>query len=372
MIDRFPAEPPGGLDARFCEVMDAAPVMIWVAGEDKGCCWFNRPWLTFTGRNMEQEVGEGWTGGVHKAELDDCLKVYISHFEARKDFRMQYRLRRHDGAYRWMDDTGIPRFARDGTFLGYIGSCIDIHEHRETQVELRCRVIEIAQLDRQVDAAAVAASIALEINQPLAAIVANGSAGLRWLANKTPNVDEARAVLKHVVDEGHRASRIVDGIRAMFTKERQVRGLVDLNELIWEVLPLVESELQTQHVTVRTTLDTALPQVLVDRTQLQLVVLNLVRNAIEAMNSVANGSRVLHLRTEVDKSQNLLLTVQDSGPGIEPRNIGRIFNRFFTTKSHGMGMGLSTCRSIIEAHNGRLSAESAVDEGSVFQISLPI
>src|SRR5216684_6752474 len=122
MVDHFPAEPPGGLDARFCEVMDAAPVMIWVAGEDKGCCWFNRPWLMFTCRTMAQEVGNGWAEGVHKDEFDRCLEIYISRFDARKDFRMQYRIRRHDGAYRWIDDTGIPRFARDGTFLGYIGS----------------------------------------------------------------------------------------------------------------------------------------------------------------------------------------------------------------------------------------------------------
>jgi PAS domain S-box-containing protein len=123
-----PTEPTGGLDARFCEVMDAAPVMIWVSGKDKGCVWFNKPWLTFSGRQIDQEIGNGWSEGVHHDDFDRCLKVYTTHFDARKDFRMQYRLRRHDGAYRWIDDTGIPRFARDGTFLGYIGSCIDIHD----------------------------------------------------------------------------------------------------------------------------------------------------------------------------------------------------------------------------------------------------
>src|SRR6266567_3059261 len=208
----------GGLDARFREVMDAAPVMIWVSGKDKGCVWFNKPWLTFTGRRLVQEVGEGWSEGVHRDDLERCIKAYSSNFDARKDLRIQYRLRRHDGAYRWIDDTGIPRFARDGTFLGYIGSCIDIHEHRETQAELRRRLLEIARLNRQADAAAVAASIALEINQPLAAIVANGSAGLRWLAGKVPDVDEARAVLRHIVSEGHRASETIENMRAMCTK----------------------------------------------------------------------------------------------------------------------------------------------------------
>ena len=151
----FPVELPGGLDARFCEVMDAAPVMIWVSGTDKRCIWFNRPWLTFTGRDMQQEFGNGWTEGVHPEDFDRCVETYVSHFDARKEFRMEYRLRRHDRTYRWIDDAGIPRFARDGSFLGYIGSCTDIHEYRETQSELRRRLLEIARLTRRADAAAI-------------------------------------------------------------------------------------------------------------------------------------------------------------------------------------------------------------------------
>lgn len=134
-----------GLDARFCELMDAAPVMIWMSGQDKLCTWFNRPWLTFTGRSMEQELGNGWTKGIHPDDFDRCLETYASHFDAQKEFRMQYRLRRHDGVHHWIEDTGIPRHARDGTFLGYIGSCIDIHEHREIQAELHQRLLEIAR-----------------------------------------------------------------------------------------------------------------------------------------------------------------------------------------------------------------------------------
>ena len=132
-----PVEPLGGLDSRFCEVMDAAPVMIWVSGEDKLCNWFNKPWLKFTGRTMTQELGNGWTDGVHPEDYDRSLQIYISHFDARKEFRMQYRLRHRDGEYRWIDDIGVPRYARDSRFLGYIGSCIDIHSHRATEEELR-------------------------------------------------------------------------------------------------------------------------------------------------------------------------------------------------------------------------------------------
>jgi PAS domain S-box-containing protein len=369
---RLPTEPIGGLDARFCEAMDAAPVMIWVAGKDKGCLWFNRPWLTFTGRRMAQEVGDGWSEGVHHDDFDRCIKVYFSHFDARKDFRMQYRLRRHDGAYRWIDDTGIPRFARDGTFLGYIGSCIDIHEHREIESELRRRSLEIAELNRQADAAILAASIAHEINQPLTAIALSGDVGLRWLAKETPNVDEARVILNNIIGAAQRAAEIIESIRAISKKEHRIRAPLSMNELIHEVLAIVEAELQSHHITVRTTLNETILEVLADRVQLQQVMMNLIKNAIEAMSAVVDSSRVLHLKTELDGSQNMVVTVQDSGTGIDPENVERIFNRFFTTKTRGMGMGLAICHSIIEAHNGRLWAEAGVHQGSLFRISLPV
>jgi PAS domain S-box-containing protein len=375
-IDQRPKKPPpevtGNLDARFREVMDAAPVMIWVSGKDKGCVWFNKPWRTFTGRRLTQEVGNGWSKGVHHDDFDRCIKVYSSHFDGRKDFRMQYRLRRHDGAYRWIDDTGIPRFTRDGTFLGYIGSCIDVHEHREVQLELRRRLLEIAELNRQADTVMLAASIAHEINQPLTAIASNAAAGLRWLARETPNVDRARTTLGNIVHAEQRAAEIIDSIRAISKNENRIRAPLSLNELIREVVALVEAELQSHHITLRTTLNETIPDVLADRVQLQQVMLNLIKNAIEAMSSVVDSSRVLHLKTELNDSQSIVVTVQDSGTGIDPKNIERIFNRFFTTKTQGMGMGLAICRSIVEAHNGRLWAEAEVHQGSLFRISLPV
>jgi PAS domain S-box-containing protein len=369
---RSSTELAGGLDARFREVMDAAPVMIWVSGKDKGCVWFNKPWLKFTGRRLTQELGNGWLEGVHHDDFDRCIKVYTSHFDARKDFRMQYRLRRHDGAYRWIDDTGIPRFARDGTFVGYIGSCIDVHDRQEIQSELRRRLLEIAELNRQADTAMLAASIAHEINQPLAAIVFNSAAGLRWLDRETPNVERARGTLNSIDLAGKRAVEIIDSIRAISKKEHRAHAPLNLNELIQEVLALAEADLHSHHIAVRTTLNETIPDVMADRVQLQQVMLNLVKNAIEAMSSVVDSSRLLHLKTELDGSQNIVVTVQDFGTGIDPENIERIFNRLFTTKTQGMGMGLAICRSIIEAHNGRLWAEAGTDQGSLFRISLPI
>lgn len=125
-----------GLDPALREVLDAAPMLVWASGPDKLCTWFNRPWLDFTGRTMEQELGNGWAEGVHPEDFNRCLGIYISHFDAQKPFRMQYRLRADDGSYRWIDDTGIARYGSDGSFLGYIGACIDVHDIREAEMEL--------------------------------------------------------------------------------------------------------------------------------------------------------------------------------------------------------------------------------------------
>ena len=370
-MDQLATDLLGGLDVRFCEVMDAAPVMIWVSGEEKGCSWFNTPWLTFTGRSLAQEVGSGWTEGVHYDDLYPCLRTYISHFDARTSFRMQYRLRRHDGAYRWIDDTGIPRYAPNGDFLGYIGSCIDIHEYRETQSELRRRALEISELNRPADAAVLAAAIAHEIRQPFAAIVSSANAGVRWLASRTPDVDKATAALKEIARVGHHASEIIESIQALTKRGHRARLPVDINEMIREVLA-IEDRLQTNNIAVQTKLSERLPEVTADRVQLQQVILNLIRNAVEAMSSAPESSRVLNLETDIEDSEHILITVQDSGPGIDPKDIERIFERFFTTKAQGMGMGLAICRSIIGAHHGRIFAEAGAGHGARFRISLPI
>src|SRR5262249_3391158 len=171
---------------------------------------------------------------------------------------------------------------------------------------------------------------------------------------------------------GRRAIEIIDSVRAISKKEHSTRGLANFNELIREVLVLIEADLQNHHIAVRTTYDEMITEVQADRVQLRQVMLKLITNAIEAMSSVIDTPRVLHLKTEVDGSQNIIITVQDSGTGIDPENVERIFDRFFTTKTQGMGMGLAICRSIIEAHNGRLWAEAGLDHGSLFRISLPV
>jgi signal transduction histidine kinase len=224
---------------------------------------------------------------------------------------------------------------------------------------------------RHLSMDATAASIAHEVNQPLAAIVTNSDAAIRWLSKSPPNLDEALAGLRTVVRDGNRASEIVSSIRAMFNRSTTEKVSLNSNEVIRETIALFQSELQNGRVSVRTGLMEGLPPVVADKVQLQQVILNLIANAVDAMSSVSERTRVLHVRSELDRSDGVLITVEDSGPGIAPKDTDRIFEPFFTTKSSGMGMGLSICRSIIEAHGGRLTASAGQPHGSVFRIVLP-
>jgi signal transduction histidine kinase len=224
---------------------------------------------------------------------------------------------------------------------------------------------------RHLSMDATAASIAHEVSQPLAAIVANGNAAIQWLSKKPPNLEEALAGLRNIVRDGSRAGEIIASIRAMFNKGPAEKVTLDSNEVIREAIALFQGELQNGQVSVRTGLMEGLPRVVADKIQLQQVILNLVANAVDAMRSVSDRTRVLHVTTELHRSNGVLITVEDCGLGIAPSDIDRIFEPFFTTKPTGMGVGLSICRSIIEAHGGRLTASACQPHGSAFRIVLP-
>jgi C4-dicarboxylate-specific signal transduction histidine kinase len=214
------------------------------------------------------------------------------------------------------------------------------------------------------------ASIAHEINQPLTAVVNNASACLRWLAAN--NVEEARHSAELIIADGRRAGEIIGRIRALAKKAPPQKDWLDINEAIQEVITLTYSEVQENHVSLRTQLSGDLPPILGDRIQLQQVILNLMMNAIEAMSAVGEGPRGLWLSSERVESGEILISVRDSGPGLDPKSLDHLFDAFYTTKPQGLGMGLAISRSIVEAHGGRLWATANVPHGAVFQFTLPI
>jgi signal transduction histidine kinase len=249
-----------------------------------------------------------------------------------------------------------------------------LYEHRRrttAEAESLQRVNELARMNRIATVSELSASIAHELKQPLATIVAYGSAGLRWLARQVPDVDEVRTNLQGTIDAANRASAVIDELRAMFRKDNSRQTLVDVNRLLLDTLSLTNQEIQAKNISVQTELfENSTLLVLADQVQLQQVILNLIVNAIEAMNFMPDA-RVLRLTSGLRDADGVLITVEDSGPGIAPENLDKVFDTFFTTKPTGMGMGLSICRSIIEAHGGRLWASGVAPHGCIFHVVLP-
>ena len=230
---------------------------------------------------------------------------------------------------------------------------------------------EIARVSRLTTMGAMVASIAHEIRQPLAAVVANSHAGTRWLTREEPNLGEVRAALESIGENGHRANEVITSISAMFKKNPERRMPVDMNEVVNNVLNLSRGELRSRKITLHTKLAPDLPRVSADSVQLTEVLLNLVMNAVEAMSTTAEKLRVLAIASQLE-AEGVTITVEDSGAGIDAKSAEQIFEAFFTTKSTGMGMGLAICRSIIAAHDGRLWASPGNSCGAIFHIVLPV
>jgi signal transduction histidine kinase len=252
-----------------------------------------------------------------------------------------------------------------------IGLFYERRRRRTAEAVSRDAIGKLAHMNRVATAGELSASLANEINQPLAAMVANANAGLRFLARATPELDEAKDTLKRIVRDGHRAGKVVGSVRDMFNKDGGETLPVDLNDVIQDVIRPVRGELQAQGIVVQTGLTKPLPMVLGHNGQLQQVILNLVRNAAEAMVGVCGRPRVLRVESAIYDSDNVLVAVEDTGTGIDQNDVSRIFDLFYTTKLQGMGMGLSICRSIVESHGGRIWASSGRNCGSVFSLKLP-
>jgi PAS domain S-box-containing protein len=287
-----------------------------------------------------------------------------------RDLDCEHRLLMPDGSVRYVHVVAHPVRGPGGQ-LEYIGAVVDITATKQAEERLHKAQMELAHVTRVTMLGELTASIAHEVNQPLAAAVANAEACLRWLDRETPDLVAARRSVEWVINDSCRASEVIRRVRALAKKSGIERMPLDVNDVVREAIVLVQRELSSQLVSLRTELAPSLPMILGDRVQLQQVIINLVMNGIEAMQPITDRQREIVIRSDQDETRRVHVGVTDCGIGISAETANRLFNAFFTTKSSGLGMGLSICRSIVEAHEGRLSASPNEGPGATFQIVLP-
>jgi PAS domain S-box-containing protein len=325
----------------------------------------NPAWITTLGWSESDLLGKSSEWLLHPDDKERTRAEIGYLAMGRKTTRFESRFRHKDGSYRWLSWKSVPDQGR----IYAVGR--DVTELKDAEDKLRETQHELARVAGRATVAAMSAGIAHEIKQPLTAIVTNATAGLRWLDKSEPNVAEARDALRRIAADGRRTSDVIQSIRGMFAKSEQAARLLDTNEVIRESIALVSAELEAAKIGVQLELAEQLSSISAHKGQLQQVMLNLISNAADAMRSIEDRMRLLRVRSEA-LGTGVAISVQDNGKGIDLKDIDRIFDAFFTTKSNGMGMGLAICRSIIEAHGGRLSVSPGVSQGSIFHIVLPV
>jgi signal transduction histidine kinase len=308
---------------------------------------------------------------IHPKERARVKREFHSAVKAKRDFDDEYRIVRPDGFIVRIHSRGRPLFGKRGDLIEYVGTVVDVTERRDGEDSLGRMQAELARTSRAITLGQLMASIAHEVNQPLAALVANANASLRWLQWKEPRIDKARQALVRIVRDGNRASEIIARSRALVRKTDAQRSPVSLNLTVQEVLTFLRTELHRHNVMTQTHLAEPLPPVSADRVQMQQVLLNLVMNAIEAMSSVSSRRRLLTVVTTAEGG-DVVVAVKDRGTGFDEHTLERIFEPFYSNKPQGMGIGLAISRSIIDAHGGSLRAARNEGAGATFEFRLPV
>jgi len=351
-------------------IIETIPGFVWCAAPDGELNYLNRRILEYTGTDSDTWARLGWTHSLHPDDVEPTTRAWSRSVATGEQFDMPCRLRRPNGEYRWFRALGQAVRDMDGSVTRWYGLLIDISEQKNMEEALRSSEMRLSRATRTATVGEFAASIAHEINQPLAAVVTNGQACLRWLSSEPPGLDKAYEAAGRIVRDGKEAGEVVRRIRALFKHALPEKSDLMLNEVIAEVIHLLSGETARRGVALETELDDDLPTVFGDRVQLQQLIFNLLLNAIEAMDSVVDRPKTLVIRSKRQSQQYVLTEIQDSGEGMEDSE--KVFEAFFTTKENGMGMGLAVCRSIIDAHHGRLWAESSKGAGTIFSFTLPL
>jgi PAS domain S-box-containing protein len=342
--------------------------------------FFSKRWLEYTGLTQDEAQGTGWVVAIHPDDLGYLADTWTKIRASGKEGGLEARLRRFDGVYRWFLFRAAPLRDPEGGGLVWYGTNTDIEDLKQAEAELRRREAdlrtaqaELAHVTRVTTMGELAASIAHEVSQPIAGVVINANACIRWLSRSKEDpaaLAEAHDALHRIIRDGTRAGDVITRIRALFKRTETAKEPLEINAVFEEVIVLSRIEMERRNVVLRTEMAPDLPRVLGDRVQLQQVMINLILNGIEAMSAVEDRPRELVIGTQLHERAQVLATVRDCGVGFDPERIDQLFAAFQTTKSGGLGMGLSISRTIVEDHGGQIWATPNEDAGATFLFTL--
>ena len=354
------------------DVIETIPAIAFRTSADGRSLWINQRWVEYSGQSVEETSGAGWQSAVHPDDHREHVAKWRHSVAIGQPFENEARHRSATGEYRWFLVRAVPLRDEQGKVLKWYGTLTDIEDRKRAELErerLRQLEADLAHLNRVSMMGELAASLSHEISQPIAAAHANAQACALWLAHEPPEIGEARQAAASIVNDVNRAVEIIQRNRSLYGRGMPERTLTDINQLIREIAVLLQEAAARKDVSIRAELDPELPGALVDRVQLQQVLMNLMLNAIEAMKE---GSGKLNLASNRTDGGQLLVSVTDTGVGLPADDPERIFKAFYTTKPQGTGMGLSISRRIIESHGGRLWARPNDGRGATFCFTLPV
>jgi PAS domain S-box-containing protein len=355
-------------------LVETIPALVGRTTAEGQLAYVNRRVLDYIGHEpgllgMRVDHPDERFAHAHPDERDARAQKWRHALNAREPWEDTYRLRGAAGEYRWFYERSEPLLDRDGRVVCWYSVGVDVNDNREMEEALRSTRRKLSAAMQIATVAEMSASIAHEINQPLASVVTNAHACQTWLSHDPPNLERAQATLDRIIRDGHSAAEVVRRIRALFKEAAPVKAPLDMNQIVAEVLRVLSDELRENNIVVETELAADLPRIAGDHVQLQQTLINLVHNATEAMAGLTDRPKSLVLKSR-RQGEELLIQVRDHGVGVT--NPALVFEPFFTTKESGMGMGLSISRSIVEAHGGRIWATANEDAGATFSVALPL